>query len=274
VRPLVDTHVLDLSAGPLRKRDFVEDARGVVRVMAPLSHTLAEAMGAYGLALGPVVETVAGILGTASPYDVTVPSALTGAKHRQAARRRVAKTRGRDEVPARGPNPGGMAPRGRRRAKPSSMPPLPLRSCKGCGGQLAIDADRDRPRIDWCPGCLPKRRNEIGVSMAASGRAASEQIAREIGVHPSQTLTAREARAWANARQREEQRRWSAGEVGDPVDRVWFETEILPKLIAFSLPAISKATGASTTAASQWRSGKRVPHCRHWGALVGLVGKA
>jgi CRISPR-associated endonuclease Cas1 len=273
VRPLVDAHVLDLSAGPLRKRDFVEDARGVVRVMAPLSHTLAEAMVAYGFALGPVVETVAGILGTASPYDVTVPSALTGAKHRQAAQRRVAKARGRDASPARGPNPGGVAPRGRRRAKPSTTPPLPLRSCRGCGGQLAVDDDRDRPRIDWCPACLPARRAEIGFSMAESGRAASQRIAEETGVRPTHTTAARESRARANARQREKERIWLSKsgqtEQGPPLN--WYLSEVQPKLALLSLSAIAKSTGSSTTSASVWRAGKRVPHTRHWKALKSLV---
>ena len=55
IRPLVDEHVLDIVKGPLSKRTFVEDARGVVRVMAPLTHQLAQAMPAYAHGLGPVV---------------------------------------------------------------------------------------------------------------------------------------------------------------------------------------------------------------------------
>jgi len=276
VRPLVDAHVLDLCAGPLRKRDFVEDARGVVRVMAPLSHTLAEAMGAYGLALGPVVETVAGILGTASPYDVSVPSSLTGAKHRQAARRRVAEARGRDEAPARGPNPGGMAPRGRRQAKPSAIPPLPLRSCRGCGGQLAVDDDRDRPRIDWCPECLPERRVEIGAALPAEGHAAARRFAERTGTLPAHTPEAQAARAEANARQRNEEQKWAM--VAEKcaydaeLDAAYFEDEIRPGLAAMTLPVIARATGASTSAASKWRSGRTVPHRRHWSSLAHLVG--
>ena len=44
-------------SGPLRKREFTEDARGVVRCLAPITHRLAEAMPSYAVALGPVVET-------------------------------------------------------------------------------------------------------------------------------------------------------------------------------------------------------------------------
>ena len=89
IRPMVDAHVLGVLNGPLRKREFTEDARGVVRCLAPVTHRLAEAMPSYAVALGPVVETVAGILAKASPYDVNVPSVLSGAKHKAAARRRV-----------------------------------------------------------------------------------------------------------------------------------------------------------------------------------------
>ena len=78
VRPVVDGYVLDLfRARPLMKTDFAEDRRGVLRVLPPLTHRIAEAMPAWGLALGPVVEHVAQILSTSSPYDVSVPSVLT-----------------------------------------------------------------------------------------------------------------------------------------------------------------------------------------------------
>ena len=64
---MVDAHVLDVLAGPLRKREFTEDARGVVRCLAPITHRLAEAMPSYAMALGPVVEHVAELLASSSP---------------------------------------------------------------------------------------------------------------------------------------------------------------------------------------------------------------
>ena len=130
MRPLVDAHVLGVLSGPLRKREFTEDARGVVRCLAPITHRLAEAMPSYAIALGPVVETVAGILAKASPYDVTVPSILSGAKHKAAARRRVdAESKATTAHPAAGvvTNSGAMRPPRRRRTKPPASPPLPLR---------------------------------------------------------------------------------------------------------------------------------------------------
>ncbi len=38
VRLTVDAHVLDVLAGPLRKREVAEDERGAVRCLAPITH--------------------------------------------------------------------------------------------------------------------------------------------------------------------------------------------------------------------------------------------
>src|SRR5271163_2011635 len=140
-------------------------------------------------------------------------------------------------MPGSGPNPGNLAPRGRRRPKAPVSPPLPLRTCQGCGGGLRVDDDRDRPRIDWCPECLPRRRSEIGISMAARGREAAERTVNETGARPTHTETAKRSRAEANARQREEQRRWLLAGQKEPMEPIWFERNVLSKLATFSLPA-------------------------------------
>ena len=54
----------------------------MVRVLPPLTHRLAEAMPGFASALDPVVEHIAQLLGTASPYDPSLPSTLTGEKHK------------------------------------------------------------------------------------------------------------------------------------------------------------------------------------------------
>ena len=67
-RPVADRHVLRLlRTHPLRWRDFHEDARGVVRVLPPLSHRLAEAMPGFSTALAPVVEHVVQTPGRCQP---------------------------------------------------------------------------------------------------------------------------------------------------------------------------------------------------------------
>ena len=127
IRPLVDEHVRAVLNGPLRKREFTEDARGVVRCLAPITHRLAEAMPSYAVALGSVAETVAGILAKSSPYDVTVPTVLSGASHKVAARRRVDAEQAATAHPAVGlaPNHGGMRPPSRRRTQHTTTPPMP-----------------------------------------------------------------------------------------------------------------------------------------------------
>ena len=273
VRPLADEHVLDICRGPLLKRTFVEDSRGVVRVLSPMSHRLAEAMGAFGEALGPVVERVAAILAKSSPYDLKVPTVLSGAKHRAAARRRVTAERasGAAGAPAPvGPNPGGIAPRGRPRRKPATLPvPEPL--CHGCGAKLPVEADRDRSRRGWCDACLPERRGEVGSVMQAASRTAAQTFAELTGALPSHTPEATAARRAANARQVAVQRAWEETTTGE-LDEHWYIEQIAPALAAFTLPAIARATGVSTSAASKWRAGRTTPHRRHWAALAELAG--
>ena len=82
-RPIADRHIARLIKGhTFRRLDFGEDARGVVRILAPLSHQLAGAMPAFGAALAPYAEHVAALLGAASPYDMNTPSVLTKVKHK------------------------------------------------------------------------------------------------------------------------------------------------------------------------------------------------
>ncbi len=54
-------------------------------------------------------------------------------------------------------------------------------------------------------------------------------------------------------------------------DEAWFKCEIAPKLDAFSLKQIAKATGLSLAACSRIRAGAKVPHPRHWEALRELA---
>lgn len=120
-RPIADRHIARLVKGhSFRRLDFGEDARGVVRVLPPLTHRLAEAMPAFGAALGPYAEKVAALLGDASPYDMSTPSVLTNAKHKEATRRRSGGLMG-----SRGVGPGGaggIAPRKKARQRPPVDP--------------------------------------------------------------------------------------------------------------------------------------------------------
>jgi len=267
VRPRVDAHVLDVAAGPLRKRWFFEDTRGVVRLLAPLTHDLAAAMPSYGAVLGPVVEAVAAMVAKASPYDPSVPSVLTHSKHRVAARQRVDAER--RPVP-RGPNPGGIAPRGNRPKPPSENPPLPLAACAGCGGSL--DTRNGPGKREWCAACLPERRAQVGSEMQAASLAHATRFAEVTGDRPSHTPAAAEGRREANRAQREAQRAWqdAGAEKTSFSDEEW--EAVRARLERWPLGAIALAAAVSTSTASKWRSGRRRPHPRHWAALAELAG--
>jgi CRISPR-associated endonuclease Cas1 len=274
-RPIAERHILRLvRSQSLRWRDFHEDERGVVRVLAPLTHRLAEDMPGFGATLAPVVERVVRILAAASPYDVKSPSVLTKEKHRAAARRRVDAEPERSGSPSIGPGAAGLAPRAKRRQRPpaSLEPALPLPICRGCGGVLTPEPDRRRPRGAYCPACLARRRREIGDALpsAASNRAA--EFTNRTGTSATHNPEARERRQRANAKRRAEQAVWDAKHDGEEHDPEWFRSQVLPGLITVTLVAIAHATGMSTSSASKVRAGRRIPHPRHWPTLALLAG--
>ena len=279
VRPLVDGYVLDLfRARPLTKTDFAEDRRGVLRVLPPLTHRIAEAMPAWGQALGPVVEHVARILSTSSPYDVSVPSVLTHDKHKAAAARRVVEPDSAGTVMiSRGPNPGGIAPRGKQRQRPSvsAQPLLPRRACRGCGQVLpALEQDRATTRRWWCDACMPERRAELDDQMRAAAAVVARQHRVETGVLPSHTDEAQGRRRETNRRRQLARLAWEADHGGSSPDVQWYSEQIAPRLVALSLTEIAGALGVSTSSASKFRRKLRVPAQRHWPTLMQLVGSS
>jgi CRISPR-associated endonuclease Cas1 len=278
VRPVVDGYVLDLfRARPLMRTDFAEDRRGVLRVLPPLTHRIAEAMPTWGLALGPVVEQVSRILSASSPYDVSVPSVLTRDKHKAAAARRVAAPAlpTRSGVLSPGPNPGGLAPRAKPRQRPnaSAQPLLPRRTCRGCGEILpALERDHASTRRWWCDRCRSERRAELDDRMRVAASVVAEQHRAATGVIPSHTDKAQARRQDANRRRQLARLAWEVDHGGQSPDVEWYSRQIAPRLATLSLTEIAGALGVSTSSASKFRRGLRVPAPRHWTALAGLVG--
>lgn len=141
VRHVVEDMVLDLSCRVLRKADFAQLPSGEVRVLAPLSHHLAQAlMPALRAELGPVAEHVAGILGTLS-LDGRGPSRRPGTT-----------------------TPLSRANRHRFSGATPAHRPVPLPAgCHGCGVILA--------RGTWCPQCLPEHRRATSLAWTTARRA-------------------------------------------------------------------------------------------------------
>jgi len=277
-RPIAERHVARLfTSHRFRRRDFHEDARGVVRVLPPLTHRITEAMPAFGQALAPVAEQVATMLGEASPYDVSAPSVLTRSKHKAAARRQVVADRTGTPEPLsgrRGPGVVGLGPRRKTRQRPSlsEVSPLPMPVCRRCGAAVPVEPDRDRARGNYCARCLTERRAEAGAAMQPASLDEARRFATSTGTRPTHTAVARAKRQKTNSARRAEQAAWDAEHANQSHDPAWFTSVVVPRLANVTLPAIAKATGMSTSAAAKVRAGRRVPHPRHWQALAKLVG--
>ena len=86
-RAVIETTILDLTEHrTFRKADFAELTTGEIRVLAPLSHDLADAlMPRLRDTLGPVIEDLAQQLAALSDTGVTVPTNLTRAHNTASA---------------------------------------------------------------------------------------------------------------------------------------------------------------------------------------------
>jgi CRISPR-associated endonuclease Cas1 len=128
IRPVVDRWVLDfLERRTFRKAEFTEISDGHCRLLAPLTHELAEAMPLWARALAPIAEDAAHVFGRALAGKYQAATPLTSRRTRESqavvnARKAVAK--------------------GRREAAPRmhQLPDEPLsiqeRWCLDCGGRV------------------------------------------------------------------------------------------------------------------------------------------
>jgi CRISPR-associated endonuclease Cas1 len=275
-RPVAERHVLRLiRSQPLRWRDFNEDSRGEIRVLAPLTHRLAEAMPGFATALAPVVESVAQMIAKASPYDIDSSSILTREKHMVVARRRVLElsTPTSRTSAAMGPGFTGLAPPKKKRQKPRAQfePFLPLPICRVCGVTLEREADGSRRRGAYCPECLANRRSEWGRQLPALAVARMNEVESLQGTRPSSSPEANRKRRASNKLQQAAEADWEAKHPTYNRDRERYRRLIFPHLAEKTITQIAKATGISLSSASRVRSGKLVPHPRHWAALASLT---
>ena len=88
VRPEVDAFVLDMvERRTFRKAEFTETSDGHVRLLAPLTHELAETMPQWAKSLGPIAEHVAHVFGKAMAGTYSAATPLTSTSHRGRRRR-------------------------------------------------------------------------------------------------------------------------------------------------------------------------------------------
>jgi len=167
VRPEVDGFVLDMvERRTFRKAEFTETSDGHVRLLAPLTHDLAETMPQWAESLGPIAEHVAHVFGKAMDGSYSAATPLTSRRHRDA--QAVVKAR-KVEATRR-------AASGRSLQRPPVQPAaLALWTCPDCGGAVT------NPRHVRCDACIaadpvqtPEIRGRRGAAIAARKRALSE----------------------------------------------------------------------------------------------------
>jgi CRISPR-associated endonuclease Cas1 len=136
----------------------------------------------------------------------------------------------------------------------SVSPPQPPHLCKTCGARVIT------PGCDRCGSCKIAVCTEELIKAARKGRLLShspDATARRI---EGRRRHAAGIRAWNPADQPE----WLTEEI--------YRREIQPKLSSVTVPTIRAVLGISKVYATDIRSGKRLPHPRHWQTLAHLIG--
>jgi CRISPR-associated endonuclease Cas1 len=243
VRPHVDGYVLDLLEGRVfRTSDFYETRKGGCRVLAPLSHQLAETTMTWARLIAPVAETVATMLAQSPGAKLDrLPTPLTNS-NRHAGRAAM-----------------------RRRLKPATSTPRPLLppTCRDCGEPLP---SRHR---DYCDQCLRQQHARQHAAFQASGLAALAARKKQ-GDDPTHGGDAAARRGRSIAASKVEIAEWEA-RYGKLLDPTAFQRDILPRLQGIPLRRLMDATGLSLRYCSQIRRGEKTPHPRHWDALRRLA---
>ncbi len=158
IRPDVEAFVLELlGSRTFKKADFAQLPDGHCRLMAPVTHELAEMLPRWGALVAPVAEKVAHSLGDAIAGKYVAVTPLTRRRSREAAAhvkaRKAAATR---RASASAPH-----------QRPGAAAKSPAYSCPSCGGAVA------NPRHVRCEDCIAKDPRQAPTVRASRGQAIS-----------------------------------------------------------------------------------------------------
>jgi CRISPR-associated endonuclease Cas1 len=262
VRPEVDAFLLDLLEDrTFTSRDFTELSNGICRVSAPLTHELALTLPHWRECLRPIVANLAQTFRDALCNRSIEPRMRSVSV---AARRTKAGTQ---------PSPLSHTPRKTSQPRPYAAKLWGVPHAEGLAGSPIPCALCGKPvlkrRRRHCDECMPKARRVHGLrAIEAARKALAEQTAS--GNDPRRDPGMNQKRGEAIAEGHRRNREWKR-HGSDKRDQAWFAREVVPNLNAFSLKAIGDATGLSLAACSRIRAGVRIPHPRHWDALLALV---
>jgi CRISPR-associated endonuclease Cas1 len=131
-------------------------------------------------------------------------------------------------------------------------PPRPQAVCQKCGA-----ATRG---TQCCPVCSPIASGERLVNAAKLGRIASHTLENE--ARRAETMRRHEAAI----------REWKPSDLPEWLDETAYREKIQPRLTTVTIRAIMEALQVSKPYAADIRSGKKVPHRRHWEKLARVAG--
>jgi hypothetical protein len=134
-----------------------------------------------------------------------------------------------------------------------SAPPRPPRLCRTCGASVTAGYDR-------CAACKVSICTEELIKAAQKGRLASHAPEAEGKRAENRRRNAAALRAWQSS----DQPTWLTEES--------YLLKIQPQLNKVTVPALRAELGVSKSYATNIRSGKSIPHPRHWRALARLAG--
>jgi len=123
--------------------------------------------------------------------------------------------------------------------------------CRNCGASTR--------GTQYCRACSPMALRDNLIDAAKLGRIATH------------TPKAEARRAATMRRQEAAKQAWKPSDLPEWLNEKAYREKILPKLATSTVSAISSVLGVSKPYAADIRSGKRVPHPRHWKSLARLV---
>jgi CRISPR-associated endonuclease Cas1 len=134
-----------------------------------------------------------------------------------------------------------------------ASPPQPPHLCRTCGGKVTAGFDR-------CGSCkIPDCKNAL-IEAAEKGRLASHTSDAEAKRAKNRRENVAAQRAWIPS----DQPRW--------LDKEAYLDKIRPRLAEMTVLTLRMTLCVSKGYATNIRSGKRIPHPRHWEKLARLVG--
>jgi hypothetical protein len=266
VRADVDAFLLDfLEDREFTARDFGELPNGICRIAAPLTHELALTLPHWRECLPSIAASLAQTFRESLAQGCAAPRTLaakSGNRRRSVPRAERSPLRA---TPRKASKARPYATRAWRTPTAETRPANPI-ACAICGEPVL------KRRRRHCEACMPRARREHGLrAIEAARKALAAQTA--TGNDPRRGSDVNRARGEAISDAHGRNRGWACEHPGNR-DEAWFRREIAPKLDAFTLKEIGEATGLSLAACSRIRAGARVPHPRHWSALLALAKSA